>query len=26
LPPHQELSARAREQSFEGILEMEGAL
>jgi len=26
LPPHQELSARAREQSFEGILEMEGVL
>ncbi len=26
LPPHQELSVRAREQSFEGILEMEGVL
>jgi two-component system NtrC family sensor kinase len=26
LPPHQELSARARGQSFEGILEMEGVL
>jgi two-component system NtrC family sensor kinase len=26
LPPHQELSARAREQSFEAILEMEGVL
>ncbi|HLF84908.1 MAG TPA: ATP-binding protein [Blastocatellia bacterium] len=26
LPPHQELSAHAREQSFEGILEMEGVL
>ncbi len=26
LPPHQELSARARQQSFEGILEMEGVL
>jgi two-component system NtrC family sensor kinase len=26
LPPHQELSGRAREQSFEGILEMEGVL
>ena len=26
LPPHQELGAAAREQSFEGILEMEGVL
>jgi two-component system NtrC family sensor kinase len=26
LPPYQELSAHAREQSFEGILEMEGVL
>ena len=26
LPSHQELSARAREQTFEGILEMEGVL
>jgi two-component system NtrC family sensor kinase len=26
LPPHQEMSAHAREQSFEGILEMEGVL
>jgi len=26
LPPHQEMSALAREQSFEGILEMEGVL
>jgi two-component system NtrC family sensor kinase len=26
LPPHQELSAHAREQSFEAILEMEGVL
>jgi len=26
LPPYQELGAAAREQSFEGILEMEGVL
>ena len=26
LPPHQEMSARAAEQSYEGILEMEGVL
>jgi two-component system NtrC family sensor kinase len=26
LPPHQEMSARAQGQSFEGILEMEGVL